>query len=170
MSTNYKRLSTDSDLHCPDRFPIRHVTDADNLNVAPVEALLGWKGRQGGRDFQIFAIQHTARRMLPYGKWTCSDGREVVFNREYQPIFQRVNGVTSHADRDELVEGIVDCVMYYDDSENPVNILVKHLGHAVLTKDGSHRAKQALLRCFAVMREFSPKEHYSVNSEWSLLR
>ena len=25
----------------------------------------------------------------PYGKWTCADGREVLFNRRYKPIWQR---------------------------------------------------------------------------------
>jgi len=26
---------------------------------------------------------------IPYGKWTCADGREVLFNRHYSPIYQR---------------------------------------------------------------------------------
>jgi hypothetical protein len=26
----------------------------------------------------------------PYGKWTCADGREVLFNRLYWPILQRI--------------------------------------------------------------------------------
>ena len=25
---------------------------------------------------------------LPYGMWTCADGREVLFNRFYEPIMQ----------------------------------------------------------------------------------
>lgn len=29
---------------------------------------------------------------LPYGKWTCVDGREVLFNRCYEPIWQRKPG------------------------------------------------------------------------------
>ena len=27
---------------------------------------------------------------LPYGLWTCADGREVLFNRGYRPIWSRV--------------------------------------------------------------------------------
>lgn len=27
--------------------------------------------------------------MLPYGLWTCEDGRQVLFNRQYQPILTR---------------------------------------------------------------------------------
>jgi hypothetical protein len=29
---------------------------------------------------------------LPYGMWTCEDGREVLFNRFYKPIWQRLPG------------------------------------------------------------------------------
>jgi hypothetical protein len=28
------------------------------------------------------------RLRVPYGKWTCADGREVIFNREYWPILE----------------------------------------------------------------------------------
>jgi hypothetical protein len=27
--------------------------------------------------------------LCPYGKWTCADGREVLFNRQYHPILER---------------------------------------------------------------------------------
>jgi hypothetical protein len=30
--------------------------------------------------------EHTLWCYLPYGKWTCSDGREVLFNRHYEPM------------------------------------------------------------------------------------
>jgi hypothetical protein len=33
-----------------------------------------------------------SRRALPYGMWTCADGREVLFNRSYQPLWQRRPG------------------------------------------------------------------------------
>ena len=32
------------------------------------------------------------RLRCPYGKWTCADGREVIFNREYWPILERRPG------------------------------------------------------------------------------
>jgi hypothetical protein len=40
---------------------------------------------------------------LPYGIWTCENGREVLFNRNYQPIVQRHNGRWSRADAKEWV-------------------------------------------------------------------
>jgi hypothetical protein len=40
----------------------------------------------------------------PYGKWTCADGREVLFNRSYDPIWQRYPDVAVEpADPDEWV-------------------------------------------------------------------
>jgi hypothetical protein len=43
--------------------------------------------------------------MLPYGLWRCADGREVLFNRHYRPIWQRdrVDGYVYPADPDERV-------------------------------------------------------------------
>jgi RecA-family ATPase len=32
------------------------------------------------------------QRRCPYGKWTCEDGREVIFNRDYWPILERRPG------------------------------------------------------------------------------
>jgi hypothetical protein len=29
------------------------------------------------------------RAYYPYGMWTCSDGRQVLFNRHYEPIWER---------------------------------------------------------------------------------
>lgn len=29
------------------------------------------------------------RFVLPYGKWTCTDGKEILFNRDYCPIWYR---------------------------------------------------------------------------------
>lgn len=32
------------------------------------------------------------RNDVPYGVWTCPDGREVLFNRWYEPLWQRGPG------------------------------------------------------------------------------
>jgi hypothetical protein len=29
------------------------------------------------------------RATLPYGKWICADGKEVLFNRDFQPIWEK---------------------------------------------------------------------------------
>lgn len=41
----------------------------------------------------------------PYGMWTCDDGREVLFNRAYQPIWERKgSGTAAPAQLDERVK------------------------------------------------------------------
>jgi hypothetical protein len=37
-------------------------------------------------------VRPPLRPTMPYGKWTCADGREVLFNRDYRPIWERRNG------------------------------------------------------------------------------
>jgi hypothetical protein len=54
---------------------------------------------------------------LPYGRWTCADGREVLFNRQYRPLWSRRPGeMAVAAHRGEWVAGIVEEGHYYDDS------------------------------------------------------
>ena len=44
------------------------------------------------------------RRDLPYGMWCCADGRQVLFNREYKPIWERRGGPAVAAAGSEWVE------------------------------------------------------------------
>ena len=59
------------------------------------------------------------RLYLPYGKWVCTDGREVLFNRDYTPIWQR------QANRaGDLIEPEADVdydsrTFYFDDRSAP---------------------------------------------------
>jgi hypothetical protein len=47
----------------------------------------------------------TMLTVLPYGMWTCADGREILFNRNYRPIWQRLpEGTVQHADSNEWVD------------------------------------------------------------------
>jgi hypothetical protein len=52
---------------------------------------------------------------LPYGKWTCSDGREVLFNRFYEPIWERCGESAVESDRGEWVRWEKQ-EWFYDDS------------------------------------------------------
>lgn len=59
------------------------------------------------------------RTVLPYGKWTCADGREVLFNRKYEPIAQRIPGSqATSADADERVAFERE-EWFYDDGRPP---------------------------------------------------
>lgn len=51
---------------------------------------------------------------LPYGQWTCADGRRVLFNRGYQPICQRLNDVVTTCEN-HWVDDIIDTCYFYDD-------------------------------------------------------
>ena len=42
-----------------------------------------------GRKTYTSAKEHQRWNDLPYGRWTCADGRVVLFNRYYEPIWHR---------------------------------------------------------------------------------
>ena len=59
------------------------------------------------------------RATLPYGIWTCADGREVLFNRYYKPIKQRTaDGTVSVPSPTDTVPWIKQ-VWFYDDATVP---------------------------------------------------
>ena len=44
---------------------------------------------------------------LPYGQWVCADGRVVIFNRRYSPLWERLsNGVVQRANAGEWVKWV----------------------------------------------------------------
>jgi len=49
---------------------------------------VAWMTR-GGQIFRGPAEMFKRWHELPYGMWTCADGRQVLFNRFYEPILQR---------------------------------------------------------------------------------
>jgi hypothetical protein len=57
----------------------------------------------------------TWKSLIPYGKWTCADGREVLFNRRYRPILERKpGGPTGLADPDEWVPWVMQDHFFND--------------------------------------------------------
>ena len=58
---------------------------------------------------------HWRRALVPYGIWTCADGREVLFNRRYVPLWQRYPGQEpSRADPTEWVKFVKQSWFYND--------------------------------------------------------
>ena len=56
------------------------------------------------------------RERLPYGIWTRADGRKVLFNRRYTPMWERMPGRPSkRANPDERVPWVKQD-HYFDDS------------------------------------------------------
>lgn len=59
------------------------------------------------------------RLHLPYGKWKCADGREVLFNRDYCPIWERSpDGVVTPIEPDVYVDH-EDSEFYFNDGTAP---------------------------------------------------
>jgi hypothetical protein len=62
------------------------------------------------------------RFWCPYGMWVCADGRRVLFNRDYVPIWQRERGGLGRAaDHTEWVEDIVERKRFFDGGNSPVS-------------------------------------------------
>ena len=72
-----------------------------------------------GRTPRYVASQIGLRSCLPYGKWTCDDGTEYLFNRGYGPIFKRRDGRVELVNPGTWVHGIHKQVWYYDDATAP---------------------------------------------------
>lgn len=81
------------------------------------------------------------RLWLPYGKWTCGDGREVLFNRFYEPLYERRDGITTRADPHEWVPHEGREEWYYDDSAQP------------------WRSLRTLRKCLAILEAFGGGWH-----------
>jgi len=72
----------------------------------------------GGSRYLAPAPWFIRRALLPYGRWTCQDGREVLFNRFYEPIWQRQpSGIVEAADGREWVKFIGEEWFYSDRDE-----------------------------------------------------
>lgn len=60
------------------------------------------------------------KNRCPYGRWTCADGREVLFNRQYWPILERRPGEQARpANPGEWIEHIVTHDYFFDDWTSP---------------------------------------------------
>jgi hypothetical protein len=67
---------------------------------------------------------------LPYGIWRCANGREVLFDRSYRPLYQRLpNGKVKDADPGEWVEFEQQEILFPDGALPPYRRYeaVKHL-------------------------------------------
>lgn len=61
------------------------------------------------------------RFWCPYGQWTCADGRRVLFNRHYTPIYERRPGALGRvADHSEWVPWVRQ-EHFFNDGTSPVS-------------------------------------------------
>lgn len=58
--------------------------------------------------------------ILPYGMWRCAGGRDVLFDRAYQPLWSRIDGEVMQANPAEWVVGIEEELFFFDDADSPL--------------------------------------------------
>lgn len=118
--------------------------------------------------FELFAL-YSARRSIAYGIWTTEDGREVVFNREYQPILQRVNGVNKFADPSEFIKGIIKTEYLFGDHNCPIFYIRSKFNKDIsMTSKEKKESLRSLKISMAVIAKYTPEESDSVNRRWSI--
>ena len=150
---------------------VRSRETQEQIDVSSVQYSLESKGYGDGKDLAYFAISHSARRTLPYGMWTLFDGRQILFNREYQPILDKKDDVRSYRDRSEWVDhALIETQQYfYDDLTSPVRYLTKHLGRDPLPAAEAKACKKALFISLGYLRDFTPKERENFMDRFSVI-
>src|SRR5262249_34390848 len=84
--------------------------------------------------YQITPKSMEWRAICPYGRWVCANGREVLFNRKYQPILERRPGeAPKPADPTEWVHWVLQEYFFHDGTRGPG--VLKNV-NAVLTSWG----------------------------------
>lgn len=71
-----------------------------------------------GRVISASQAEFQRNVFMPYGEWTCSSGRLVLFNRFYEPIWSRWNGLTTPADPREWVKGLAVQRWFYSEQDS----------------------------------------------------
>lgn len=91
------------------------------------------------------------RLWLPYGKWKCADGTQVLFNRDYCPIWQKSkNGVVSSIEPDIYIEKEGPGEFYFNDRTAPW-----------------YGDKQSLAECIGILEKWGVRD--KTNGVMSLL-
>jgi hypothetical protein len=96
--------------------------------------------KDGSRGHYASRRECEMREKLPYGIWTCTDGREILFNRKYRPLWERYPGKPAiAADPDEWISWSTQ-EWFFNDGNLPWN---KH-----------DAGRRSLARCQAILREW----------------
>jgi hypothetical protein len=90
------------------------------------------------------------RLFIPYGKWVCPDGSEVLYNRDYRPLWKRKADSTVLAINSDLyIEHERDKTEGYFNWENTPNwsdpIIIRKVGMSVLQEWGVKNRKPQIL-------------------------
>src|SRR5690606_2579687 len=90
------------------------------------------------------SIEFVSERLfIPYGKYVCEDGSEVLFNRDYNPLWARKSDCSIIALEPDTWVSHRDTVHYYDDRDNREERRVK--GMRVLREWGIENKRPLIL-------------------------
>ena len=115
----------------------------------------------------IVAVKHSARISIPYGRWTCEDGTEIIFNREYQPMFKRADLTNSFMLPDTWIKDIVKTEYLYSDHNSPVSYLLRKFKGMSLSKMHSTECRNSLAICLKVLEDYYPKNNGNICQTWA---
>lgn len=101
------------------------------------------------------------RLFIPYGKWTCADGTEVLFNRDYCPLWARsLDGEVIPIDPDTWINYVGESLYYFNDGTTPwsgnEDVLAK--GMEVLKQWGVENTNSPLLNLLPIAIETGEAE------------
>ena len=114
----------------------------------------------------IIAVKHSARISIPYGRWTCDDGSEVIFNRHYQPMFKRANDENEFMLPDTWISNIAKIEYFYGDHNSPVSYLLRKFKGFSLTAAHSKECRRSLAICLKILEDYFPKNKGKVLQCW----
>jgi hypothetical protein len=105
------------------------------------------------RDQSGAASFKPMRLFLPYGKWVCPDGSEVLYNRDYCPLWaKKPDGTVEALDPDTWVTIETQAESYFNDGNSPWwgDKRTMEIGMAVLKEWGVENKTPRLLSLFQV--------------------
>lgn len=121
---------------------------------------------RGGRRVFTRKADFVMRNDMPYGIWTCEDGREVLFNRFYEPIWERRPGeAATQADPRERVRFVKQAWLYDDGTSKPDR---KNRGNALLKSWGLPEVVLTGRKAMPAVPDDVTKPVYFKNTEWAV--
>jgi len=134
-------------------FQIRYSLQQDDVTDHIINLAMA-----NDRDYlSALAVKYAVRRMIPYGRWICADGRIVTFNREYQPMYQRHNGEDVFLKHSDYIDDIAKVEYFYADHNSPVRYALRKFNGWKMNAQSAKHCKRSMIICLKIIREFEPK-------------
>lgn len=114
----------------------------------------------------IMAVKHAAKMSIPYGRWSCDDFSVVIFNRFYQPMFRRSNGVNEFMLPNTFINNIAKVEYFYDDLTSPVRYLLRKFKDNALSAEERKMCRKSLAICLSLLEDYYPENKGHACQAW----